>query len=84
VKNKVAAPFAEAEFDIMYAKGISWAGSVLDSAIKHGLVDKRGSWLAFDGQQLGQGQDASRENLEKDPVLLEKMVTMVKEKIAVA
>lgn len=82
VKNKVAPPFTEAEFDILYAQGISWAGSVLDSAIKHGLVDKRGSWLSYDGQQLGQGQDASRKNLENDPELLEKLIADVKAKIS--
>ena len=82
VKNKVAPPFTEAEFDILYAQGISWAGSVLDSAIKHGLVDKRGSWLSYDGQQLGQGQDAARVNLEKDSELLESITASVKEKIA--
>ncbi|MDA0322775.1 MAG: recombinase RecA [Verrucomicrobia bacterium] len=82
VKNKVAAPFREAEFDILYAQGISWAGSVLETAIKHELVEKRGSWLAYDGQQLGQGQDASRVNLEKDPELLEKIIADVKAKVA--
>ncbi|MFN2166494.1 MAG: recombinase RecA, partial [Anaerolineae bacterium] len=54
VKNKVAPPFAVGEFDINYAEGISWEGSVLDSAIEHGLIEKRGSWLSYDGQQLGQ------------------------------
>lgn len=82
VKNKVAPPFTEAEFDILYAQGISWAGSVLDSAIKHGLVDKRGSWLSYDGQQLGQGQEAARVNLENDSELLESITASVKEKIA--
>ena len=81
VKNKVAPPFTEAEFDILYGKGISWAGSVLDTALAHGLVDKRGSWLSFDGEQLGQGHDASRSNLESDPELLQKMIDMVKEKL---
>jgi len=81
VKNKVAAPFTEAEFDILYDQGISWAGSVLETAIKHELVEKRGSWLAYEGQQLGQGQDASRANLEKDPELLEKIIADVRAKL---
>jgi recombination protein RecA len=81
VKNKVAPPFTEAEFDILYAKGISWEGSVLDSALQHGLVDKRGSWLAFDGQQIGQGQDASREFIEQHPEVLAKMIEKVKAKV---
>jgi recombination protein RecA len=77
VKNKVAPPFAEAEFDILYSQGISWAGSVLDSAIKYNVVEKRGSWLSFDGQQLGQGHDASRDQLEQNPELLGKIVDKV-------
>jgi recombination protein RecA len=80
VKNKVAAPFASGEFDIMYAAGISWAGSVLDAAIEHNLVEKRGSWLAYDGQQLGQGRDAAALRLEEDPSILEKLIAQVKEK----
>jgi recombination protein RecA len=82
VKNKMAAPFEEAEFDILYAKGISWEGSVLDSAIKHGLIDKRGSWLSFDGEQLGQGHESSRERLEQEPELLEKLIAKVRETLA--
>jgi recombination protein RecA len=74
VKNKVAPPFAEAEFDILYAQGISWEGSVLDSAINYGLIEKRGSWLAFEGEQLGQGHEGARAALEKDAKLLEKVV----------
>ena len=84
VKNKVAPPFTEAEFDILYAQGISWEGSVLDTAIAHGLVTKRGSWLSYEGEQLGQGQDASRETLENNPELLEKMIAQVREAIRAA
>ena len=54
VKNKVAAPFAEAEFDILYACGISWEGSVLDAALARGIVEKRGSWLSFGDTQLAE------------------------------
>jgi len=80
VKNKVAPPFTEAEFDILYAKGISWEGSVLDCALKYGVVTKRGSWLSFDGEQLGQGHEASRGTMEKNPDLTEKMIAMIKAK----
>ena len=80
VKNKVAAPFAAGEFDIMYAAGISWAGSVLDAAIQHNLIEKRGSWLAYDGQQLGQGRDAAAARLEEEPALMETLIAQVKEK----
>ena len=82
VKNKVAPPFTEAEFDILFAKGISWSGSILDSAIQHNLIDKRGSWLSYDGLQLGQGREAAVEALEKDPALQQKMVDQIKAKIA--
>jgi recombination protein RecA len=80
VKNKVAPPFTEAEFDILYAKGISWEGSILDSAVKCGLIVKKGSWLSFDGEQLGQGHEGAREVLEKDPALTAKIVQRIREK----
>ena len=80
VKNKVAPPFAEAEFDIMYAKGISWEGSILDSAIKYGVVTKRGSWLSLGDEQIGQGHDGARARLEQDPALTARLAEIVKEK----
>lgn len=82
VKNKVAPPFTESEFDIYYAQGISWEGSVLDAAIQHGLVTKRGSWLSFGDEQLGQGQEGAKDNLEKNPELTQKLVDTMKAKAA--
>ena len=73
VKNKVAPPFTEAEFDILYAEGISKEGAVIDAANDLGLLDKRGTWLSFDGQQVGQGRDAARDNLRQDPALMAKI-----------
>ena len=73
VKNKVAPPFTEAEFDILYAEGISKEGAVIDAANDLGLLDKRGTWLSFDGQQVGQGRDSARDNLRQDPALLAKI-----------
>ena len=84
VKNKVAPPFTEAEFDILYAQGISWEGSVLEAALLHGLIQKRGSWLSCDGEQIGQGSDAAREHLEKNPELVSKLIVGIKEKMAEA
>lgn len=81
VKNKVAPPFAEAEFDILYAEGISWTGSIIDAAINLGLVEKRGSWLSFDGQQLGQGRDAVRDSLKDDKEMQDLLVARIREKI---
>ena len=66
VKNKVAAPFTEAEFDIMYNEGISNTGSLLDLALEKGIVEKRGSWLSYKGEQLAQGRDAAKEVLRND------------------
>jgi recombination protein RecA len=82
VKNKMAPPFTEAEFDILFSKGISWTGSIIDAAVLHGLVDKRGSWLAFEGVQIGQGRDAAVEFLEGDVALQKKMIEKVREKLA--
>ncbi|MFH0908764.1 MAG: recombinase RecA [bacterium] len=80
VKNKVAAPFAEGEFDIMYAEGISWTGSIVDAAITYGLFEKRGSWLSFEGQQVGQGRDAARDQLKSDPEMQKLLTEKIREK----
>ncbi len=79
VKNKVAPPFTEAEFDILYARGISWEGSVLDAAIAAGVVAKRGSWLSFESEQIGQGAAAATEFLRSNPDMLEKIRAKVLE-----
>ncbi len=77
VKNKVAPPFTEAEFDIMYNEGISTTGSLLDLALEKGIVEKRGSWLSYKGNQLAQGRDAAKELLKKDAALYEEIETAV-------
>ena len=69
VKNKVAPPFTEAEFDIMYNEGISNVGSLIDIALEKGVLEKRGSWLSFKGNQLAQGRDAAKEALKADEKL---------------
>ena len=81
VKNKVAPPFREAEFDIMYNEGISVTGSLLDLALEQGLVEKRGSWLSYKGSQLAQGRDAAKEVLKNDPALYAELETAVKAKL---
>ena len=78
VKNKVAPPFTEAEFDIMYAEGISSVGSLLDLAIEKGILEKRGSWLSYKGTQLAQGRDAAKEVLRNDPTLAAEIEEAVK------
>ena len=79
VKNKVAPPFTEAEFDILYSEGISWEGSVIDAGIQYGLIDKRGSWLSYDGKQLGQGRDSARDNMKEDLAMCTELVEKIKE-----
>jgi len=79
VKNKVAAPFTEAEFDILYSRGISWEGSVLDAAIARNIVLKRGSWFSFNSEQIGQGAIAATEFLRENPDICEKIIEMINE-----
>lgn len=70
VKNKVAAPFRTAEFDIMYGTGISKEGSVLDMAVQYEIVSKSGAWYTYDGDRLGQGREAAKDKLRKNPELM--------------
>jgi recombination protein RecA len=79
VKNKVAPPFKEAEFDIMYGRGISHEGEVLDLAVRLGLVQRSGSWFSIDEQKLGQGRDNAKEYLRANPELLDKLAGLVRE-----
>src|SRR6266478_3460130 len=77
VKNKVAPPFAEAEFDILYNHGINKEGSILDVGIAMGAVDKKGAWLQFDGELIGQGKDSARQALVEKPELAKKIVDAI-------
>jgi recombination protein RecA len=79
VKNKVAPPFTEAEFDIMYNEGISSTGSLLDLALEMEIIQKRGSWFSYNGTQLAQGRDAAKELIKNDPALYEDLEIKVKE-----
>ncbi|HYF22763.1 MAG TPA: recombinase RecA, partial [Caulobacteraceae bacterium] len=67
VKNKVAPPFREVEFDIMYGQGISKLGEILDLGVKAGVVEKSGSWFSYDSQRIGQGRENAREFLKNNP-----------------
>jgi len=80
VKNKVAPPFAEAEFDIIFNHGISKEGSVLDVGIENGVVEKKGAWLQFNGELIGQGKDAAQKTLAEKPDLTKKIVQAILEK----
>jgi recombination protein RecA len=84
VKNKVAPPFAEAEFDILYNHGINQEGSILDVGIENGVVDKKGAWLQFDGELIGQGKEAAQKALVEKPALAKKIVDTILAKRAAA
>ena len=82
VKNKMAPPFRVAEFDIMYNEGISKVGSILDVATDLGLLEKRGSWFSFEGEQLGQGRDQTKAIIAANEELQQKLVERIKEKLS--
>ncbi|MBM6676768.1 recombinase RecA [Olsenella uli] len=73
VKNKVAPPFKQAEFDIMYGKGISKEGSILDMAVDYEIVNKSGAWYTYEGERLGQGREAAKEFLSSNPDLMDEI-----------
>src|SRR5215472_6022094 len=77
VKNKVAPPFAEAEFDILYNHGINKEGSVLDVGVENGVVDKKGAWLQFNGELIGQGKEAAQKALSEQPALAGKIIEAI-------
>ena len=77
VKNKVAPPFAEAEFDIIYNQGINAEGSIIDAGLDAGVIDKKGAWLQFNGELIGQGREAARNALMEKPELAKTIVEAV-------
>lgn len=83
VKNKVAAPFAVAEFDIMYNEGISREGSIIDLATDHNIIEKKGAWFSFGERRLGQGRESVRDELKKDGRLTNEIIKTIKEKMGV-
>jgi recombination protein RecA len=83
VKNKVAAPFTEVEFDIMYDEGISRMGSLLDLGLEHKILEKKGAWIAYQGELVGQGRDAAKLTLKEKPELADKISKAILEKVTV-
>ncbi len=73
VKNKIAPPFREAEFDIMYNEGISRSGDILDLAVAHGIVEKSGAWFAYNEQKIGQGREAAKTYLQQNPKVMDEI-----------
>ena len=82
VKNKIAAPFRTAEFDIMYNEGISKTGDVLDLAVNHGVVGKAGAWFDYNDAKIGQGREATKKYLKENPDVLAEIDSKVREKVA--
>ena len=70
-KNKVAPPFKKVEMDLMFGKGISYIGSILDASIKYDLIEKSGSWYAYNDEKIGQGKDNATNFLEANPEIVE-------------
>ncbi|MGI5522747.1 recombinase RecA [Micromonospora sp. CA-259024] len=83
VKNKVAAPFKQAEFDIMYGKGISREGSLIDVGVEQTIIRKSGAWYTYDGDQLGQGKEKAREFLKENPDVAAEIEKKILEKLGV-
>jgi recombination protein RecA len=79
-KNKVAPPFRVVEFDIMYGRGVSRSGEVLDLGVDAGIVQKSGSWFSYEGTKLGQGRDSVKELLEDNPELMAEIEAKIKAK----
>lgn len=81
VKNKIAPPFRQAEFDIMYNQGISQTGDVLDLAVQHGIVDKAGAWFSYKDGKIGQGREASKQFLKENPKIMAEIDKAVRAKV---
>jgi recombination protein RecA len=79
VKNKVAPPFREAEFDILYGEGISREGDLLDLAVDRKIVDKSGTWFAYSGERLGQGRENAKQFLKEHPPVAEKIERAIRQ-----
>src|SRR5699024_4787994 len=83
VKNKTAPPFKQAEFDILYGVGISREGSLIDLGVEHGIVRKSGAWYTYEGTQLGQGKENSRNFLHENVDMANEIEKKIKEKMGV-
>ena len=78
VKNKVAPPFKEAQFDIMFGRGISKSGDILDLAVENDIVEKSGAWFAYGGEKIGQGRENAKVYLERNPEIMNEVEQKVR------
>src|SRR6201989_1412958 len=83
VKNKMAPPFKQAEFDILYGKGISKEGSIIDMGVEHGFIRKSGFWFTYEGEQLGQGKEYARNFMMENPDVANEIEKKIKEKLGI-
>ena len=83
VKNKVAPPFTETEFDIMYNEGISHSGSLVDLGVEHKMLDKKGSWISYKGEMIGQGREAAKQHIKDNPKLADELTKLIMSKVHV-
>ena len=83
VKNKVAPPFKEAHFDILYGEGISREGEVIDMGVEHKFIDKSGAWYAYNGEKIGQGKDNAREFLRSNPAIALEIENKIREAVGI-
>lgn len=83
VKNKVAPPFKQAEFDILYGEGISHEGEIIELGVLHNIVDKAGAWFSYNGQRIGQGKDNARKFLKEHPELAQEIESKLRDKLLV-
>ena len=83
VKNKVAPPFKEAVFDILYGEGISREGEIIDMGVAQGIVEKAGAWYSYKGNKIGQGKDNTREYLRQNPALAVEIENLVRDKLGI-
>jgi recombination protein RecA len=83
VKNKVAPPFTETEFDIMYNEGISHTGSLVDLGVEHKFLEKKGSWISYKGEMIGQGREAAKQHIKETPELADELTKLIMAKVHV-
>jgi recombination protein RecA len=83
VKNKVAAPFREAEFDIIFNEGISYLGEIVDIGVDKGVVDKAGAWFSFKGERLGQGREGSKAFLRNNPEMVKEIRALIMDSVGI-
>jgi len=84
VKNKVAPPFKQADFDILYGEGISREGELVDLGSQHGIIEKSGAWYSYNGDRIGQGKDNAREYLRERPALVLEIENKIRERVGIA